>query len=247
MDEEQLARRWDQSADTYDEAYRALPFYAEVLRRIVTLADPGPDDSVLDIGTGTGELALQLAPRAKRVVGIDISERMLERARQKARQRGITNVEFRQGSFTDPALEERFEIVVSNLAFEWVPDPDKRRALDAMSERLCDAGRFILGERMWFSGVEDGPDRILGIFREWFAPIARAQGKSLEELQQDGEDLARRHPETIDRVRRDHQEIQWQPDNLRRLLQEKGFAVDLLEEVAPMLGLLVATKAKLSG
>jgi SAM-dependent methyltransferase len=50
--------------------------------------------TVLDLGTGSGRLALLLAPRAKRVVGIDTDEAALDAARDRAREMGASNVTF---------------------------------------------------------------------------------------------------------------------------------------------------------
>src|SRR3954466_14668602 len=52
--------------------------------RAVDLARVGPGDRVLDVATGTGDLAIELARRGAEVVGSDFSEGMLERARAKA-------------------------------------------------------------------------------------------------------------------------------------------------------------------
>ncbi|HWP56256.1 MAG TPA: metalloregulator ArsR/SmtB family transcription factor [Candidatus Acidoferrales bacterium] len=50
-----------------------------------------------DIGCGTGALTLELARLAKRVIGIDLSPAMIENAKRRAREKGLTNVEFRLG------------------------------------------------------------------------------------------------------------------------------------------------------
>ena len=57
-------------------------------------AEPLTRGSVLDVGTGTGRLALALAPRARRVVGIDTDAGALVEARRRARRAGVTNVLF---------------------------------------------------------------------------------------------------------------------------------------------------------
>lgn len=57
-------------------------------------AEPLARGTVLDVGTGTGRLALALAPRARRVLGLDIDAGALVEARRRARRAGVGNVLF---------------------------------------------------------------------------------------------------------------------------------------------------------
>ena len=109
---------------------------------------------MLDLGTGTGAIALALAATAKRVVGRDISEGMLEQAREKAAERGITNVEFGEGRFREPNYDGEVDIVVSNFAMHHLSDAEKREAIQV----IADLGprRFVLGDVMFFG--EPNPD-----------------------------------------------------------------------------------------
>ncbi len=66
---------------------------------------------ILDIGCGTGRHAIELAKRGYRVVGIDLSESQLDRARQKALQAGVT-VEFRQQDARCLTFTEEFDLVI---------------------------------------------------------------------------------------------------------------------------------------
>lgn len=71
---------------------------------------------VLDIGTGNGRLAFDVAPHARRVVGVDPSEGGIRVARETAERRGLRNIEFRVGDAA--ALDvgrERFDIAI----FSW--------------------------------------------------------------------------------------------------------------------------------
>jgi ubiquinone/menaquinone biosynthesis C-methylase UbiE len=65
-----------------------------------------PDSSVLEFGCGTGSTAIIHAPYVKNIVAIDISDKILEIAEQKARDAGVENITFRQGTLGDVALPE---------------------------------------------------------------------------------------------------------------------------------------------
>jgi ubiquinone/menaquinone biosynthesis C-methylase UbiE len=67
---------------------------AERLQEVVELCRPAPEDSVLDVATGTGNTALALAPHARLVVGLDLTSEMLAQARRVAAERGVDNVDW---------------------------------------------------------------------------------------------------------------------------------------------------------
>jgi SAM-dependent methyltransferase len=146
------ASRFDGKADEYDdskgEEYRACASL------VVEHADPDSDDVVLDVGTGTGAIALELAPDAGLVVGRDISEGMLERAREKADERGLTNVEFGEGRFREPNVDSGrdVDVVTSNFALHHLDDDGKREAIAALA--ALEPRRFVLGDVMFFAGPD---------------------------------------------------------------------------------------------
>jgi cyclopropane fatty-acyl-phospholipid synthase-like methyltransferase len=143
---EEHAARFDEVAPEYDqndtEEYRAC------VSLVLEHADPGPDDTVLDLGCGTGAIALALAEDAGRVVGRDISEGMMDQAREKARERGLENVEFGQGTFREPNYDGAVDVVTSNFAMHHLSDAEKREAIQV----IADLGpeRFVLGDVMFF-------------------------------------------------------------------------------------------------
>ena len=143
---EEHAARFDEYADEYDED--KSDEYLACLSLVVEHASPEPDDVVLDIGTGTGAVALALAPDAGRVIGRDISDGMMERAREKAAERGIENVEFGAGSFREPNVEGPVDVVVSNFAMHHLSDEEKREAIAAIA--ALGPRRFVLGDVMFF-------------------------------------------------------------------------------------------------
>lgn len=145
------ADRFDAKADEYDDSKG--PDYHRCRDRVVELADPTPEDTVLDIGTGTGAIALSLASAAKTVIGRDISEGMLEQARSKANEREIDNVSFDTGRFLEPNYDGSVDILTSNFAMHHLSDEQKVEAIAMLLDRF-EPRRFVLGDVMLF----DEPD-----------------------------------------------------------------------------------------
>src|SRR5262249_53292248 len=67
------------------------------LEMIVEAAGPGPEDAVLDVACGPGLVVCAFAPHVREATGIDVTPAMLERARKLAKEKGLSNVFWRQG------------------------------------------------------------------------------------------------------------------------------------------------------
>jgi SAM-dependent methyltransferase len=143
---EEHAERFDEVAAEYDED--KSPEYNECVALVLEHAAPGSVDAVLDLGCGTGAIGLGLADDADRVVGRDISEGMLEQARQKANERGIENVEFGEGTFREPNVEFSPDVLTSNFAMHHLADDEKREAIGVIAD--LDPERIVLGDVMFF-------------------------------------------------------------------------------------------------
>ena len=132
---------YDKIARVYDPWSRSVvedvPFYVEEAVR-----SGGP---VLELGVGTGRIAVPIAAAGIRVVGVDLSAGMLEVARERAELAGV-ELDLRQGDMRDPPVDETFPLVIcpfrSLLHME--TDTDRRLALRAVSHRLAKGhGRFV--------------------------------------------------------------------------------------------------------
>jgi len=132
---------YDKIARVYDPWSRSVvedvPFYVEEAVRA-----GGP---VLELGVGTGRIAVPIAAAGVSVVGVDLSAGMLEVARESAALAAVS-VDLRQGDMRDPPVDETFPLVIcpfrSLLHME--TDDDRRLALRAVSARLATGhGRFV--------------------------------------------------------------------------------------------------------
>jgi SAM-dependent methyltransferase len=142
----QEASGYDAVAESFDRLTER--FSGALAERLLSLADPKAGDRVLDIGTGTGLVALRAARRVSprgAVLGIDISRGMLERARQKAVEQGVAeSVRFEEmDAEALAAADASFDVVVSLFALPHLPDPIK--AVSEMSRVLRPGGRIAVG------------------------------------------------------------------------------------------------------
>jgi len=145
---EEHAERFSEKADEYDE--EKSPEYRACADLVVELAAPAADDTVLDLGCGTGAIALALAPDADRVIGRDISEGMLEQAERKADKRGLDAVEFGEGRFRAPNVPDDagVDLVTTNFAMHHLSDDEKRDAVSAVAD--LEPRRVVIGDVMFF-------------------------------------------------------------------------------------------------
>ena len=123
-----------------------------------------PGETVLDLGSGGGFDAFLAAARvgpAGRVIGVDMTPEMIEKARANAERAGCTNIEFRQGEIEAlPVEDTSVDLVISNCVLNLVPD--KRRAFHEIARVLKPGGRIAIADivldRALPNALKDDPE-----------------------------------------------------------------------------------------
>jgi SAM-dependent methyltransferase len=130
----------DRVADIYDAMTAGMPDPADCVDRLAELAGPGP---ALELGIGTGRVALPLAARGVPVRGIDASAAMVERLRAKP---GGDAIEVTVGDFAGVPVAGGYRLVyvVFNTFFALLTQDDQLRCFAAVAERLDPGGAFVL-------------------------------------------------------------------------------------------------------
>jgi release factor glutamine methyltransferase len=95
--------------------------------------------SVLDLGTGSGAIALAVASErpGSRVTGVDISPAALEIAIQNSRDLGLSHIDWRLGSWFAPVSGERFDMIVANPPYVAASDPALEKLQAEPAIALC--------------------------------------------------------------------------------------------------------------
>ncbi|MDX2081471.1 MAG: metalloregulator ArsR/SmtB family transcription factor [Terrimicrobiaceae bacterium] len=102
-----------------------------------------PPMVIADLGAGEGTLSQLLARTAKRVIAVDISEKMVEFGASLAREHGFRNVEYRLGDIEDPPIESgTVDLALFSQALHHASSPQK--ALAAAHRILREGGRVVI-------------------------------------------------------------------------------------------------------
>ena len=166
VDKETVARAYARWAPVYDLVFGAV---FERGRQAATQAAERIGGRILEVGVGTG-ISLPDYSRANRICGVDISEPMLLKAKERVAEFNLSNVEglcvmdAEQLAFQD----ESFDVVVAQYVITTVPNPEA--ALDEFARVLKPGGEIVLVSRV---GAEAGLRRAL---EKWFAPVAQKLG-----------------------------------------------------------------------
>ena len=149
---ETVTRTYGRWAPVYDLVFGTL---FERARHVAVAATNRVGGRVLDVGVGTG-MCLPLYAPTTRVVGVDLSEKMLDQARKKVAEQHLHHVESLEVMDAEHLTfpDASFDVVVAQYVVNTVPHPEV--ALDEFARVLKPGGEIILINRI---GAEDGPRR----------------------------------------------------------------------------------------
>jgi tRNA (cmo5U34)-methyltransferase len=155
-----VVSEWEWDPDTYlAEMAAEVPGYEELQEAVVAAtAGVGPT-RVLELGTGTGETALRVQAGHPETswVGIDSSEAMLARARER-----LPEADLRLQRLEDELPPGPFDLVVSVLAVHHLDGAGKQDLFSRVAGVLRPGGRFVLGDVVVPPAGQEGP-----IYIDW--------------------------------------------------------------------------------
>jgi phosphatidylethanolamine/phosphatidyl-N-methylethanolamine N-methyltransferase len=166
FDKQAVAKVYARWAPVYDFVFGAV---FEQGRRAAIAASERVGGRILEVGVGTG-ISLPYYSRSSRVLGIDLSDEMLRKARKRVADRQLSHVESlavmdaERLDFPDAS----FDVVVAQYVVNTVPHPEV--ALDEFARVLKPGGEIVLLNRV---GADAGPRRV---FEQWFTPVAHRLG-----------------------------------------------------------------------
>ncbi len=150
-----LPEQFDPWAANYDNdvyAEAGFPFagYANLLRSMVEVAKPHPNQNVLDLGCGTGNLAAAFSASGCQVWGTDFSSSMIDKAKWK-----YPEIQFEIADVRDPipnAFPQKYDIIVSAYVFHHFPVEEKIKQLMRFKmDHLNPEGCILIGDLMFSS------------------------------------------------------------------------------------------------
>lgn len=103
---------------------------------ILKILNPQPQESILDLGCGTGQLTAMIAAKGAKVVGLDAAESAIAQCRQ-----NYPHLEFIVANGADFSLERQFDAIFSNAALHWIHPP--AAAVRCIYQALKHGGRLV--------------------------------------------------------------------------------------------------------
>jgi ubiquinone/menaquinone biosynthesis C-methylase UbiE len=144
-----------------------MPGLEKVTAAVCERSAPVADKDVVDLGSGSGQVTLKLAPEARSVLAVDFSSDMLRILAERATEQGLDNVSTQLSTLQALRLPDNsVDLVVSNYALHHLRHPEKVELLDRCAKWLRPGGRIVVGDMMFgLTGDSQGRQIIAGKVR----------------------------------------------------------------------------------
>jgi ArsR family transcriptional regulator len=155
-DAERLQAVWSERADAageyfarnaarWDEIRSLYVSDADVEDAILRAAGPGPFRRLVDLGSGTGRMLTLLGPHAQAALGLDLSQQMLNLARNRITEAGLQGCELRHGDiFATRLPDESADLVVVHQVLHYLADP--AAAVKEAARIVAGGGRLVIAD-----------------------------------------------------------------------------------------------------
>jgi cyclopropane fatty-acyl-phospholipid synthase-like methyltransferase len=210
----------------------------KLIQKIIELASPKVDDVVLDLGAGWGALTLVIAEKAKKVIAVDPSKKNFEPTKEKAKEKGIENIDFVIGSFLGPNISEKVTLIVSGSAFCFLKEEDRKRAIELMHDLLKEDRKVVLSDQVLFFDPEKEPEKFDQTVRYFLPNI-------MEESEYATFKPYMEHKFTWDGFKKYYpQYLHWyiKANDLIKIFEESGFKIEKINKITPFFGIICAKK-----
>ncbi|WP_284140239.1 MerR family transcriptional regulator [Virgibacillus sp. LDC-1] len=138
------AHKYDQRIKTEGHVFNVHEGYEAALAMVENIVQKGREATCLDIGIGTGNLGSRFLSYDMKVIGVDQSEKMLEKCKEKH-----PEIECRKGHFLIlPIIDNQIDVIVSSYALHHLPDEEKLLALEEMTRVLKPFGQICIADLM---------------------------------------------------------------------------------------------------
>jgi ubiquinone/menaquinone biosynthesis C-methylase UbiE len=157
-----LARIWDRRVTGWHTHVTSASGFDKVRDRLIAISAPVPSDACVDLGAGTGFVALALAPLVDSVLAVDVSPVMVESLAGHATQAGLRNVRTGVADLRTFRLPHAsVDLIVSSYALHHLRDEDKRVLVAAAARWLRPGGRIVVADMMFGRGATQRDREIL--------------------------------------------------------------------------------------
>lgn len=132
----------DKKRAFFESGEEHIKFIIDIINRHI---DPAFTPSIcLDFGCGVGRLVIPLAKRYKNVIGVDVSDSMLEEARKNCLENEISNASFYKSDDNISSLNSKFDLIHSCLVFQHIPTKRGKLILKRLLDLLNEGGIAVI-------------------------------------------------------------------------------------------------------